>query len=283
MAEDTERVEIRCPGCDKRSIIEIPKFLVKESQEGVLKVQIPQGVCCEKHSFLVYIDKKFKVRGYQSVDIEFILDQQVVKDEYQTEKDAFCLNDLIEIIGADIMGLVLRTILVKKPILFLDEFDLNNRLGQVLAFMKDMESEDLVLTARKIKRDELKEKNIRKANPLVVVPFYKAIMWSPFIDNVNTSFEKRLLEETLAIPDRNGEIIFLRRELVKISEIIEKFTKYLNNIDQIYDEDIPELIAEKFNYTLNAKQANVLKEVIDFTKSAKLVQKIRSKLVDVLL
>nr|MDO8112647.1 hypothetical protein [Candidatus Sigynarchaeota archaeon] len=47
-----------------------------ESQEGVAKVQIPQGACCPDHAFMAFVDKKFKVRGYQNVDIEFNVDRK---------------------------------------------------------------------------------------------------------------------------------------------------------------------------------------------------------------
>ncbi|MFX0102304.1 MAG: hypothetical protein ACFFCS_22255 [Candidatus Hodarchaeota archaeon] len=285
---EVRAVRVRCPTCGNETSVEIPVFLVKEAQDGVLKVQIPQGAACPEHSFMAYIDKKFSVRGYQNVDIEFTPELEVEKPHSIAEETTlseeelrtYDVQDMITGLGSDIVANILRTILVEKPILFLESFDLQNRIEKSIKLLEDMESEDLVITGRKITKDQLKDKNIRKANGLVLVPMYRAIMSSPFLEEINTRFESNLLKETTLIPDRKSQIIFIRKELIKITMIIDEFVKMLEKVEKIYEEDIPAFTQDKFNYKLESKNIDVIKEIIDFKYSHKLAQKIINKSLD---
>ncbi|MHA1793136.1 MAG: hypothetical protein ACTSVI_10865 [Promethearchaeota archaeon] len=287
MTVEVKQVLVRCPICKKEAKIDIPVFLMNESQDGVLKVQIPQGACCDEHSFMVYIDKKFTVRGYQNADIEFRLGSSSRSAEPPTgEKEEksglknFTMNDIIETLGVDIAAVVIRTVLINRPILFLDTFDLYNRVDKTIAYLREIESDEILITVRKVKREELRDKKIRKLNALIAVPLYKAIMRSPFPGDMKTRFEINLLRETLKIPDRGGQIIYLRRELIKISKIIEELAKVLKSSDKIYEEDLPDIINDKFNYRLELKYVDIIKDVIKYKYNSKLSSKIISKSLD---
>lgn len=288
MTTEVKSVKVICPTCGRETKVDIPVFLVNEAQDGVLKVQIPQGAACPHHAFMAYIDKKFSVRGYQNVDIEFTPEveeekpKSIVEETALTEEELRNYNaqDMISALGSDIVATTLRTILVEKPVLFLESFDLQNRIEKTIKFLEDIESEDLVITAQKITKDQLKNRKIRKANGLVCVPLYRAIMRSPFLDEINTRFESNLLRETTLIPDRKSQIIFLRKELIKIRMIIDEFVKVLEKVDKIYEEDISDFTMEKFNYKLEVKNIDVVKEIIDFKYSHKLAKKIINKSLD---
>ncbi len=283
MTVEVKTIKVICPTCKKEKGIEIPVFLVNDAQDGVLKVQIPQGACCPEHSFMAFVDKKFVVRGYQNADIEFKVGgprEKAAVDKKEEGLKDFSVPDMVNTIGPDIFAVILRGILVGIPILFLDTFDLYERVAKTVVLLRDMESDDLVITGEKITRDDLKEKKVRRHNALIVVPLYKAIMRSPFQEGLNTRFESDLLNEATQLPDRTSQIVFLRKELVKISKIIDEFVKFLKNTEKLYEEDIPAYTREKFNYKLDAKNIDVIKQIIEFKHDKKLAQKIISKSLD---
>ncbi|MHA1681506.1 MAG: hypothetical protein ACTSUE_10880 [Promethearchaeota archaeon] len=280
MTVEVKKILVRCPVCHVEKEVNIPIFLVKEAQDGVLKIQIPQGACCAEHSFMVYIDKKFKIKGYQNADIEFRVGAPANRKSQDKDKKDFKVDDLVNIMGPDISGTILRTILIGKPILFLETFDLYNRVDKAVVLLNDMESDDLVITTERITREELKEKRVNKSNSLVVVPLYQAIMRSPFFDDINTRFEGNLINETLKIPDRGGQIIFMRKELIKITRIIDEFVKILRDAEKLFEEDIPKITQEKFNYKIDSKNIDVIKEVIFFKHDHTLAEKIINKSLD---
>ncbi len=57
-----------CPECSNKEILQIPRQIINQSKQ-LTTVSIPKGIVCE-HSFQAFVDKNFKVRGYQKVDFE---------------------------------------------------------------------------------------------------------------------------------------------------------------------------------------------------------------------
>ena len=60
---------ISCPKCKSKKTLQIPKKIINLSKQ-LTTISIPSGLCCE-HSFQSFVDKNFKIRGYQNVDFEF--------------------------------------------------------------------------------------------------------------------------------------------------------------------------------------------------------------------
>ena len=67
--EFLEDILIVCPKCKTNKELKIPRKVVNQSKK-LTTISIPSGLCCE-HSFQSFIDKNFKIRGYQNVDFEF--------------------------------------------------------------------------------------------------------------------------------------------------------------------------------------------------------------------
>lgn len=275
MTVDVKPIHVICPICNKETKIDIPIFVVNYAKDGMVKIQIPQGSCCQEHSFMAFVDKKFVVRGYQNADIEFnikVKEKTAAQKKTEGLKD-YSITDMIDMIGPDICALILRSILIGIPILLLDIFDLYDRVDKTVKLLRDMSSEELTIMTEKISKDDTEDKKSYHPDDLIIVPLYKAIMRSPFLEGVNTRFESNLLREATKLPDRTSQIVFLRKELVKINRIIEEFIKLLKNTDKLYEDDIPIYIKDKFNYNLDAKNIDVIKQIIAF-KDKKLAQKI---------
>lgn len=68
-----KKISISCPICKNKRIIEIPLSIIDKSKQ-LTTISIPKGKICEHH-FQIFIDKDYKVRGFQKVDYE-LCDQQ---------------------------------------------------------------------------------------------------------------------------------------------------------------------------------------------------------------
>ncbi len=64
-----ETIVIECPKCHKQKKLKIPTKIINQSKQ-LTTVSIPTGISCE-HGFQAFIDKNFKIRGYQTVDFDF--------------------------------------------------------------------------------------------------------------------------------------------------------------------------------------------------------------------
>ncbi|MCK4688465.1 MAG: hypothetical protein KAT66_10075 [Candidatus Lokiarchaeota archaeon] len=91
-----EDILIICPECQTQKKLKIPSKIIIQSK-NVTTVSIPTGMICEHH-FQAFIDKSFKVRGYQVVDFEFpkieYYESRVLEGEQEEEDDLSNLTSL---------------------------------------------------------------------------------------------------------------------------------------------------------------------------------------------
>jgi len=80
--EEVQEVKVICPVCKTSHPIELSRSVIKNSPQ-LTTVSVPKDFMCDHH-FQVFIDKNFKVRGYQKVDLE--LHQTSVSEATQKEK-----------------------------------------------------------------------------------------------------------------------------------------------------------------------------------------------------
>ncbi len=64
--EQIREISIICPECKNSNKITIPVKVINQSKQ-LTTVSIPSGLVCE-HGFQAFVDKNFKIRGYQKVD-----------------------------------------------------------------------------------------------------------------------------------------------------------------------------------------------------------------------
>ncbi|MFX1276182.1 MAG: hypothetical protein ACFFBP_15670 [Promethearchaeota archaeon] len=74
-----KNVNIICPKCQEKKVLSVPKKIINESKQ-LTTISIPANLCCE-HSFQAFIDKNFKIRGYQLVDFAFSAVEYLDKEE----------------------------------------------------------------------------------------------------------------------------------------------------------------------------------------------------------
>ncbi|MHA1150885.1 MAG: hypothetical protein ACTSR8_21910 [Promethearchaeota archaeon] len=124
MAEqEIRKINIVCPDCRASHKLQVPIKIINQSKQ-LTTVSIPSGLVCE-HSFQAFVDKNFKVRGYQKVDFEFtkmeyfedfddISDQVKVYDE-EENKAIPIIKDVVNVIREfvnqkDILGGAIFTV-----------------------------------------------------------------------------------------------------------------------------------------------------------------------------
>ena len=73
------KIEFTCPVCKINKILQIPKSVINQAKQ-LTTVSIAKGLVCNHH-FQVFIDKNYKVRGYQKVDFEFENTRDLNKNE----------------------------------------------------------------------------------------------------------------------------------------------------------------------------------------------------------
>ena len=110
-------VEIICPVCRTKKSINIPARVIDKSKQ-LTSILIPIGRICD-HAFIPFVDKQFKVRGYQKLDA--LLDDIESKPEPIIE----LTPDDVDVIGIkmnlkpEMIMYTLRGVFFKKKVLIL--------------------------------------------------------------------------------------------------------------------------------------------------------------------
>jgi len=66
---EDKKVVFICPVCKSKKALGVPMSVIEKAKQ-ITTMSIARGLVCQ-HQFQAFVDKHFKVRGYQRVDFEF--------------------------------------------------------------------------------------------------------------------------------------------------------------------------------------------------------------------
>ncbi|MHA1758676.1 MAG: hypothetical protein ACTSVV_18065 [Promethearchaeota archaeon] len=215
--EEIKKILIQCPICKKKEKIEIPTQIVLKSKQ-LSTISIPKNFICE-HCFQVFLDKNFKVRGYQKVDYELSLMEFY---DYEDEINDLLINKANK--KEDSLGIsfrqkflkILREYVDNKKIIGCGLFSIN---GDVL-----YSSIPLKILTHTLREFEIrKKKNFIMVKKLFLILQDNKKLFSHFIEISNFSFIITLyFSENI----RTGLCDYYLNTIVKE---IENLIKNLNN------------------------------------------------------
>jgi len=86
---DSKIITFVCPICKTKKDLRFPKSVVDQAK-NLTTISIPKDLIC-KHHFQAFIDKNYKIRGYQKVDFEF--DPNLKKKPKRHKKSRYRKSD----------------------------------------------------------------------------------------------------------------------------------------------------------------------------------------------
>ena len=103
------KIHVICPICNKSEFIKIPESIINESH-NVTTISVPMNFMCE-HSFQVFVDKHFAIRGYQRVDLD-ISNLEIYSDGSGVKEDLL-ITYTFSVTIKKIIGLIREKINIK--------------------------------------------------------------------------------------------------------------------------------------------------------------------------
>ena len=80
-----KQVQLVCPVCKSQKILKLPESVLNQTGQ-LTTISIPNGLVCDHH-FQAFVDKQFKVRGYQKVDFEIKQKDKTIKNYIEENED----------------------------------------------------------------------------------------------------------------------------------------------------------------------------------------------------
>lgn len=272
---DTFKVlEITCPTCGEIKNINVPESLFAQKKFGTIKIQVPVNAVCPEHQFIVFVDTKGIVRGYEKIDIQMAT---ISPETPAEDRGRINLRSLIQIFGIyGIFSLIHAKIfnypsyIIKDKTFELSE-ELLNTIGDMILPENLRGSKTIyVLEELDISKIKIKDKDA------LVMNTQQHILQTPW--DVKLKFEEGIVKRALEIIDEDEQIKLLQQDIIRLVNEANHAAFIIQEVNEIYEDDLVNQLAKGLNIKkINNYRFNLIKEFIRRNISKSLVSKIKSR------
>jgi hypothetical protein len=290
--DDFKTLDLACPKCGIEKVVRLPLKLFEGKGFGIIKVQVPIGGVCNEHNFMVLVNKKGVVLGYETFDMmvseaseideprKEIIDEAPAKEE---DLDKSSLQAFIDKFGFNCIAGYLHSKLFDYPAYLIcsDDIqveltDMDNIFNQIIPnSYKDSHAIEVIKYDREIypqpgyyyalAKDRLKHAFIMNPD--------RHVINSPWVTDIE--YEKIMIRNALEWKESNDNF-------KKLSEFIERFVKdveitvsFLEDLKKIYEKDLIKKLNKKIDLsTINKSRLRLIREFISKRISPEIALKI---------
>lgn len=279
MQANFRQITVACPICGMEKNLNIPDAIFTQKKFGTIKIQVPQMAVCPEHQFIVFVDSKGVIRGYEKIDLQMA----VAPEETEKEKRGIItLRKLIQMYGLHGVFTTIHGKIFNYPTYFMindesqDMSKILNIIGDSLVpdRYKGEPKANFVLESNYDKL-KLKEKNA------IVIDSHNNILNTPWEEKLK--FEEELIQKALAIIDEEEQLLLLQQGIIKFIHEAEFAVSILENIREIFEDELIERISrEMMAPKISHFRLSLIKQFIKQRFSPKLANKIKNKVEDFL-
>jgi hypothetical protein len=264
--EQMKLIEVRCPACSERGLIEVSEQKVEEVNRGLLAINVSTGLVCD-HSFVVYVDKNMKIRDAFMADFAIELPETPKMKQFEEKtkispaeidvvliklnlSSSVIVNMLRGIFYGEKIALINNQDHLKDHILNFIEYIMNKSFDSNLSVLKEEDYE----VNKKLYKDHL----VLKGNE--VLRDKKKIL-----NDQDFSLERTIVEKFLSSQEYNSGIILLKNEIQKIYYICEIIVNLIKNFEgkELHSKYIVDKLEKEHNSKVKIPFLNRLYKIIE--------------------
>jgi len=272
MTEIFKEIEISCPVCNKSKKINIPEQIFNQKKFGIIRVQVPQGGVCQEHQFIVFIDTKGIIRGYEKIDLQLMSTSTQAQ-----EKGKFTLNNFVHLFGLYGVFCLIHAKIFNYPAFIIKNEEiaqlsgLVNRIGNAI-LPENYRNSSTITFLDKIEYSEI---NLKEKNALLIDDKLH-ILQIPWDEKLK--FEEELIKPALEILNENEQLKLVQHGIMTFIRQAEYVKSLLEKVKFIDSEDLIEKISrELLESKVNNYLVALIKDFISQRYSTKLAEKIKNK------
>ncbi len=274
MLDTFKILEISCPTCGEIKNINIPESIFSQKKFGTIKIQVPLKAVCLEHQFIVFVDIKGIIRGYEKIDIHITSLTREIEKETES---GLTLRKLIQVFGIYGIFSLLHAKVFNYPIYILTdkefEFDEDtlNSIGDVILPENYGGSKTIHLRENTdISQTKIKHKDV------LIMDTEQHIFQTPW--NTKLKFEESIVKRALEIIDDQEQLKLLQQDIARLINETNFIITILNKVGEYYEDDLIRQLSQEFKTKkINNYRLNLIKEFIRRNVSKKLVLKIKSR------
>ncbi len=275
MLEAFKEIEVTCPTCGETKSINIPESLFSQKKFGTIKIQVPVNAVCPNHQFIVFLDTKGVVRGYEKIDIAMAV------IPVETEKEItgiLTLRKLIQLFGTYGVLSLMHAKIFNYPSYIIKDADfgpteeLLNLIGNRIVPEKYRGHNSI----RLLEKSDYSKIKLKEKNALLIDSLTQNILQTPWKEKLK--FEEEIVKRALEIINEEEQLRLLQHRIAIFIKEAEQAKDILEEVNEIYDEDLIEQVSrEALMPRMNQNRLTLIKEFIKHHFSQKLVSKMKSR------
>lgn len=274
ISDSFKALKVCCPNCGEIKNINIPVSILTQKKFGTVKIQVPINAVCSEHQFIVFVDTKGTVRGYEKIDIQLAID--VTRAEKDVEQ-GLNLRNLIQLFGVyGILSLIHAKIFNYRVYILPDkDFEFTEETLNLVGDIILPESFTGSKTIHLLDDLDLNKLKIKDKDTLVM-DTQQHIFQTPWATKLK--FEEGIVKRALGIIDEREQLKLLQQDIASFINEASHATSILEGVNEIYEEELAEKLSKGLNIKkINGYRLNLIKEFIKRNISVKMGSKIKSR------
>jgi hypothetical protein len=266
-------INLTCPICQTEKEIAVPEKVFAQKKFGSIKIQVPPGAVCPDHQFIVFLDPKGLIRGYEKIDI--LMKTQPEKAKAPIE-GKIGLKRLINIFGLyGVFSLIHAKLFGYSGYIIRDnpqeglEMQLNEFFDTITSNTYS-ESPEIQFI------EETKYDDIKLKNNALLIDAHNNILQTPWEEKME--FEETIVKKALEIIDEEEQRVLLKQDINNLLKEVEHSVKILEDTKEIYDTELIDVLAKDLKAPKMSKaRLNLIRKFIKMNISEDLAAKIKNK------
>jgi len=287
-ASQYKSIEVVCPLCGSTKAVPIPMTLFSEKKFGHIKIQVPKGVACKEHMFIVFLDVQARIIGYETVDVQIssLAKFETQEDDSIEHSKTISLKEFVEIMGFQCFAGLIHAKLFNYPLYIIVKEDFRVNLNVINEALEDLMPE-MYKNTRSLKiitypvdvypvatyfyaLVKNKEKEAYLMNPR------KQIVQEPW--KTGLELEKTIISSAISKEERNEQLKYVAFYISKFLEDVDKTVIILDTVKKISIKDLVKKLKEKaITSTITKNYVISIKEFINRRISPEIAKKILDK------
>ncbi|MEJ2251658.1 MAG: hypothetical protein P8Y70_02555 [Candidatus Lokiarchaeota archaeon] len=272
MSEEKE-LELTCPICQKVKKIRVPAQVFAQKKFGSIKIQVPPGAVCPDHQFIVFLDPKGLVRGYEKIDILMGKTKEV---DVITGGEV-SLRQIINNFGLYGAFSLLHAKLFNYPAYIMrsdgsdiSDESLNTFFENLIPNVYNIPNKIQIIQETNIDSVKLKEEDALLIGP------NNNILQTPWKEKLD--FEEDIIRKAIEIFNQKEQIMLVKQDINNFIKEVEQTKTILSNFDEIYESDLIDQVTKDLKISkLSKNRFSIIKDFIRRNISPDLIKKIKNK------
>ena len=262
------KVNIRCPLCSQKGILNIDESMIQLKSSGLFSVSIDRNFTCE-HAYIAYIDKDYNIRDYFNLDYNIVLPGIIAEEQTDNDLEELILNhdlDLFKLnLNANILTIIFKSIISKKLIFFIgDKYNYNDT---IIPFFKAVSKDSFDFEINIIDEETYKNSKAKFKKELVLNP--STIINNPhkFIDLKRINVEKRIINAFIVEKDSIEGLRILKYHITQSYDIAILISDYIKNqakAKNFYAKNIIDSLETTNGVIISTQYLDYLVEIVNY-------------------